>query len=237
MTDDDPLPQGGCGADVAAHVLGALSEREESRFRAHLMTCSVCSEELVAFTQVVESLAMVPSQYRAPEAVRERVLAEAQHGAPPDGAPPGVSARRRARSPVARLIRPASAVSLMTFIVIAIIGILRHTPPQQTHPRLLNAQVRGGGGSAQVRIASGRAELIIRRLAPPPSGEVYQVWLTRPGRGAIPTTALFNVTAAGSADVEVPGRLRDVKGVMVTPEPAGGTTRPTHPAVIVARLG
>jgi hypothetical protein len=51
-----------------------------------------------------------------------------------------------------------------------------------------------------------------------------------------PTSALFNVTDAGDAEVDVPGDLRHVWQIMVTPEPAGGTQMPTHPAVITARL-
>jgi hypothetical protein len=62
------------------------------------------------------------------------------------------------------------------------------------------------------------------------------VWLNRPGRRPHPTSALFNVTDAGDAGVDVPGDLRHVWQIMVTPEPAGGTQMPTHPAVITARL-
>ena len=62
------------------------------------------------------------------------------------------------------------------------------------------------------------------------------MWLNRPGRRPQPTSALFNVTGAGDAEVDVPGDLRHVGQIMVTPEPAGGTQVPTHPAVITAQL-
>jgi hypothetical protein len=47
---------------------------------------------------------------------------------------------------------------------------------------------------------------------------------------------LFSVTSSGAGDVDVPGSLRGIVRIMVTPEPAGGTTVPTHPAVLTAQL-
>jgi hypothetical protein len=101
---------------------------------------------------------------------------------------------------------------------------------------VIQARVIGSSGSAELRRASGHAELIVHHLSPPPSGEICQVWLNRAGRPPQPTSALFNVTGAGDAEVDVPGDLRDIGQIMVTPEPAGGTQVPTHPAVITAQL-
>ena len=72
--------------------------------------------------------------------------------------------------------------------------------------------------------------------SPPPAGQIYEVWIKRPNQSPSPTSALFSVTTNGDGDVDVPGSLRGVDEVMVTPEPAGGTTVPTHPAVIQADL-
>jgi hypothetical protein len=47
---------------------------------------------------------------------------------------------------------------------------------------------------------------------------------------------LFSVTRSGDSDVEVPGSLRGVSAVLVTPEPAGGSKAPTHAPVITAPL-
>jgi hypothetical protein len=47
---------------------------------------------------------------------------------------------------------------------------------------------------------------------------------------------LFDVDARGAANVDLPGNLSGVRQVLVTEEPIGGSPRPTHPAVIVARL-
>jgi hypothetical protein len=51
-----------------------------------------------------------------------------------------------------------------------------------------------------------------------------------------PTSALFGVTASGDGDVDVPGNLKGITEVLVTPEPAGGSQTPTHAPVIRAVL-
>jgi hypothetical protein len=101
---------------------------------------------------------------------------------------------------------------------------------------VIRASVIGSPGTAQLRVAAGSAELVVRRLPRPPSGEIYEVWLQRPGRAPSPTSALFSVTATGAADVGVPGNLHGVVRVMVTVEPDGGSRVPTHPPLIVANL-
>jgi anti-sigma-K factor RskA len=85
-------------------------------------------------------------------------------------------------------------------------------------------------------VTAGHAELVVHHFAAPPAGEIYEVWLGRPDQKPQPTNALFSVTASGDGDVDVPGNLHGVNQVMVTPEPAGGSPVPTHPAVITADL-
>ncbi|MGH2857836.1 MAG: anti-sigma factor, partial [Solirubrobacteraceae bacterium] len=99
--------------------------------------------------------------------------------------------------------------------------------------RVLQAQVVGPG-SAQLRIAGGRASLVVHRLPSPPPGKIYELWLQHGNRAPSPA-GLFSVTA-GSADVGVPGSLHGVTHVMVTPEPSGGSQVPTHAPVITVTL-
>lgn len=65
---------------------------------------------------------------------------------------------------------------------------------------------------------------------------MYEVWLQRGSSNPVPASVLFGVSGSGDADVGIPGDLRGVSAVMVTPEPLGGTSTPTHAPVIVARL-
>ena len=106
----------------------------------------------------------------------------------------------------------------------------------QPHERVVRASVAGPGASAVVRVRSGRAELILRGMPAPPAGKVYEVWLAREGHAPAATSALFDVAGDGSAAVDVPGDLRGVSEVLVTPEPRGGSARPTHAPVISARV-
>ena len=102
--------------------------------------------------------------------------------------------------------------------------------------RLVQAIVTLRSASAQVRLHAGRAELITRHMPAPPRGKVYEVWIKRVGQPPAPTSALFDVTSSGAATVDVPGDLRGVEEVLVTPERLGGSAVPTHVPVIVARL-
>ncbi len=81
-----------------------------------------------------------------------------------------------------------------------------------------------------------RGELVVQHFTPPPSGKIYEVWLVRGKRAPQPTNALFDVNADGNGDVDVPGSLKGVDQVLVTPEPAGGSKVPTHTPVIAAQL-
>jgi anti-sigma-K factor RskA len=102
--------------------------------------------------------------------------------------------------------------------------------------RVIRALVTPPGASALVRVDRGRGQLIVQRMPAPPAGDIYQVWLKRSTGGPVPTSALFGVTSTGAADVAVPGDLKDVRAVLVTPERSGGSLFPTHKPVIIAKL-
>jgi anti-sigma-K factor RskA len=234
MTDPDPTTEHRrCGDDVAAYALGALEATEVDAFRRHLDTCTVCRDELAAFQEVVDALPMTAPAHRAPADLRRRVLREVESEPR--------AARELRREPRARprglgWLGPRPALAFGTALALAVLvfaGLQLKSSPSTT--RVVHAQVTGRG-TADLRLVRGHAELVVHHFSPPPSGEIYEVWLKRAHGGPIPTTALFSVTAAGEGDVEVPGNLRGVVQVMVTPEPAGGSPAPTHPAVLRAVL-
>jgi anti-sigma-K factor RskA len=232
MTGTDPARD--CAGDVAAYALGALDPAEAEAFRAHLETCVVCRDELAAFEHVVDALPMSATQHPAPKRLRRRVL-DAAENEPKLGL--RGERRRRARPLRARLSmpRPALALGAAVVIVAVAVGGLELGTSGTTKTRVYAAHVTGSG-SAEVTVTGGHAELIVHHFSPPPVGQIYEVWLGRLGQPLAPTSALFSVTTDGNGDVDVPGDLRGVDEVMVTPEPAGGTRVPTHPAVIQASL-
>jgi hypothetical protein len=84
-------------------------------------------------------------------------------------------------------------------------------------------------------VSGGHAQLDVSGMPQTPAQRVYEVWVKRDGAPQ-PTDALFTVTAAGDATVDVPGGVQGVKVIMVTSEPRGGSKVPTSAPVIVARL-
>ncbi|HEX4011316.1 MAG TPA: anti-sigma factor [Solirubrobacteraceae bacterium] len=230
---DHSVPGRECGADVAAYALGSLDAVEAEDFRRHVETCSVCRDELAAFQEVINALPMSAPAHRAPAGVRRRVLhAIAEEPRPPGDAARGAASPRRGfpwRLPV-----PALAIgAVLALAVVVVIGISLGSSAGGT--RVIRAQVTGQG-SAQLKVAGGHGELVVRDFSPPPAGQIYEVWVQRGKNSPSPTSALFSVTAGGDADVDVPADLHGVDLVMVTPEPAGGTKVPTHPPVISAAL-
>ncbi|HEY1714137.1 MAG TPA: anti-sigma factor [Solirubrobacteraceae bacterium] len=225
-----------CGGDVAAYALGALDSAETDAFRAHLQTCSVCQEELTAFQQVVNELPVATATHRAPAAIRRKVMREVRADARSASASASASsAPGRGASRSGWLSRPAMALgaTLLVAVVVAVAVLTGSSSGPAT--RVVTGQVVGPG-TAQLRIAPGRNSLVVRRFAQPPAGKIYEVWLVHGKNPPSPTTALFSVTSAGNGVATVPGNLKGVSSVLVTPEPMGGSPHPTHTPVISVPL-
>jgi anti-sigma-K factor RskA len=225
-----------CGADVAAYALGALEPAEAEAFRRHLESCSVCAHELTSLRQVVDELPVTAPRYRATPQLRRRVLNAVANEAASTRDDDRRRWRWRWRSPRSRS-RPglASGAIAAACAAIAVVVVLLVSGGGSSQ-RVITAQV-SGPGRAVLRVAHGHGQLLIRGMPAPPRGKIYEVWVQHRERPPSPTSALFSVTSAGDGDVDVPGNLRGVSRVMVTPEPAGGSRVPTHAPVIVATLG
>lgn len=218
-----------CGADVAAYALGALDADEVAAFEQHLAGCAICRDELTAFRAVVDVLPMSAPALPAPRRVKRRVMAAVTAEQQPASAP------RRRRWPRIVLASPRLAGAMAAVLVAVIVAGALVLPGGGPSVRVIDAQVIGQPGQAQLRVTGDRGELIVNHLAAPPAGHIYEVWIARPGHKPQPTDALFS-TRQGAGDVAVPVSLKGVSVVMVTPEPAGGSTVPTHAAVIQATL-
>ena len=231
MSDRDAMSEThDCGGEAAAYALGALEPAEADAFRRHLEECAVCRDEVEALCGVVQALPMAAPQVQPPRRLRRRVLRTVR------SEPRGAAGPIRRRSPIVRIRRPAlaalGAVVLAAGAAVAGVELSGGGPPS----RVIQAQVTGISGSAELRLSGARGELIVRDLTPPPPGHVYEVWLKAPGANPVPASVLFSVTSAGGADVGLPAQLHVISAVLVTPEPRGGSPAPTHPPVIVASL-
>jgi anti-sigma-K factor RskA len=247
MSPDELTPdrdEGSCSADVAAYALGALEPAEAEGFRRHLETCAVCPVELRAFQQVVDDLATGVPSVDAPPELKRRVMdaVEQEPRSAPGMSKPRAGARAqrtRRRDAALRastwLRGPTLALgAAIAFALAAIIVVIIVFPGRQ-NGRVVRAQTTVGG-TAAVHISANRTELIVRHIAAPPKGKIYEVWLQY-GKHAPRPNARFGVDHDGDASVEVAGSLYGVSHVMVTAEPAPhGTRAPTANPVITASL-
>ncbi len=216
-----------CGGDAAAYVLGALEPRELEAFRTHLLQCALCRDDVQMLGGVVQMLPLATPQYEAPRGLRGRVMREVRSEN---------SSKRRSLSSVLGVAR--ARVVAGGVAVVAAVGVLTGIELTAGAAGLVvTARLSPGvSGSAQLRVDQGRAELVVRHLTPPGRGHVYEVWLQSGSAAPVPASVLFGVDSSGNADVGIPRGLRRVSAVMVTPEPYGGSPKPTHVPVIVARL-
>jgi anti-sigma-K factor RskA len=231
---------GGCArsGDAAAYALGALEPAEVDEFRVHMETCAACREDVVGFQGVIRELPAAGPQHAVPKSLRKRVLKEVR-ATPQDtlSAAPARARPQRVRRPILIPRRGLAALAGAVAVVVAVVvGVAIGSSSGGSGTRVIQASVMGAPGSAQLRIAHGRGELVLRGLPAPAAGRIYEVWLERGQSAPAPTNTLFSVSSAGAGDVGVAGSLNGVSEVLVTSEPAGGSRVPTMPPVIVARL-
>lgn len=218
-----------CGGDAAAYVLGALEPAEVRAFEEHLAQCSVCRDEVDAMSGVVQSLPMAAPQYPAPRRLRRRIMRTIREE------------RTRARqtpkrSSWLRLSPRAGLAGGLLAACVAAILVTVLSSGGGVGGRLIQAQVTGISGSAQLRVSGAHGELVVHHLSRPSAGHVYEVWLQAPHHNPVPASVLFSVSQAGNADVGLPRSLRGISQLMVTSEPDGGSPAPTARPVIVAQL-
>jgi anti-sigma-K factor RskA len=216
-----------CSGDAAACVLGALDADEAEAFRAHMSGCVVCRDEVAALQPVADALPMAAPQYSPPRGLRRRVLREAR-----------AEAHAGREAPWSRIgIRaPMLGLALAVVLAFAIVGVVKLASSGSAGVRVIPAHVLASTASAELRLSGGRGELVVRHLPQPPAGHIYEVWLKRAGAPPSPTSTLFSVTSGGNGAVGVSGSLSGISEVLVTPEPMGGSSAPTHAPVIVAQL-
>jgi anti-sigma-K factor RskA len=235
----------GCGGNAAPYVLGALTEQEHEAFARHIESCAVCREEVAALQLVADALPAAVPQLSSPPELKRRVMSsvradarrrESQELRRRRAAEPGRGGRLEA--PAWLRWRANLAVAALAAAVVALaIVALSSGGGAGAGTRVIRAQVIVPRASASLSVSDGRAQLNVSDMPQSAPGHVYELWLKRSASGrALPTDALFTVAADGAASVGVPGGVEGVREVMVTSEPLGGSSVPTLPALIVARV-
>ena len=226
-----PTHTDGCGSDVAAYALGALTAEESRRFEEHLETCELCRTDLAALRPVVDALPAAAEPVRPPPALKKRIMnvveAEARERE---------TTRRPARSGRFGFLtlRPLPAMAAACVLLLAGLGV--GIALLGDDGRTVEGEVLRASGNVEMHVEDGHGTLKIEDMGRPPEGRVYQVWTQRSGEDPKPTDALFTVDNDGSASVDVPGDVEDVDQVLVTDEPPGGSARPSTDPYLAVRL-
>jgi anti-sigma-K factor RskA len=230
-----------CGeqGQAAAYVLSALEQQEVERYREHLDSCAACSADVARLQPVADSLATSVTHAVASRELRARVMASVRSEAELLHAAGAGADRPEPVRPRWRMRRPQFLIAAVAMGVGLLIGVLAidtgsHAPV--THVTSAQLASLPLGAKAVLRQTGSHAELVVSGVSQPPRGKIYELWLARSGAAPQPTSALFGVTHAGDASVNVPGNLSGVHQVMVTAEPLGGSSHPTSSPIIVATL-
>jgi len=232
---------------LGAYVLRALPDDELAVAEAHLPSCGSCRAEVASLQTAADALPISCPPIPAPGELHDRIMAvvdaeaellqAAGSGADRASEPGPRRGRRRLPRLGALSLRPVVAASAAA-VLLAVgaaggVTLLGDDGPQV---RTLSADVLDpslrASTSASVRLKGTHASLVVRDLPEPPAGRVYQVWVKKPGRAPAPADAQFSVR---TGTIEIPHEVHPSETVLVTSEPAGGSSTPTRTPLIVAR--
>jgi anti-sigma-K factor RskA len=221
-------------ADTAgAYVLGAMPSGERDEFEAHMATCAVCQEEVDELRPAAEALPMASPPMLPPPELKDRIMAEVEReatllaaGERADRPAPKPARRERPRWLSGWRLAPVAAALLIAGVLL---GSALSGPDSQTY--------RFDRAGAELEVSDDGAVLVADDLPAPPEGRVYEVWLMPEGSDTpSPTNVLFTPRSDGSAVAAVPGPLDDVRAVLVSDEPRGGSDSPTGEVLMSAEI-
>lgn len=228
--------------NLAAYVLESLEGPERVRVEAHVATCATCASRVEEYRAVVGALPIGLDPVAPPPAAWVAIRAAAR------------AHRRSSATFVPEWLRAlrwpalaALAVSLLVWNVMLQGELTRRAPGPAPGPEVEALSRRPGrvviltgtgkpGASARIFVAvDGGGHLAISGLNPLPRERTYQLWFVRTDAPAV-TGATFSVDSRGIAwaKVTVPAALEGVQAIVVTEEPAPGSTAPTGPQLLNA---
>jgi anti-sigma factor RsiW len=223
-----------CREALGAYALGALPETEADRVRRHLAECHECRAELEWLRSAVDALPASVTQVEPAPELKARLMATVEaeaallHAAGPTADEPAPD--RRTRWSPRRVWWPA--LGLAAAAVVALIVLLVSGPGTRTIEARITSPALAGRVHATLQLTGTTAELHLVGLPLPPANHVEELWVQR-GNAAPRPSGTFLIHT-GSVRVARPVQSGDQ--VLVTIEPGRGTTRPTGPPLLVARV-
>jgi anti-sigma factor RsiW len=209
------------------YALDALDPDERARYEEHLAACERCRAELQEFWQVAGALGRAAGGPPPPASLRDRILEQAR-----SERPNVVPLRRRVPAPV---LASAAAVAAVVAVALGVWSFGLSSDLDDANDRLAvlgdpNARVHetANGEANLVVTPTGRAALVVRRLAPAPRGKDYEIWVIEDG--VAQPAGLFEQPGVAMLSRRVtPGQT-----VAVTLERDGGVDAPTGDPLFTA---
>jgi anti-sigma factor RsiW len=223
---------------TAAYALDALDEHDELAYEEHLRGCPQCREDLAAVQDTAGLLAYGTVAQAPPPALRERILDQAR-------------SERANVIPIRRHWALPAAASVAAVAATAAIGLgiwasslrsdlngereartgLEQVVSVISDPESERVSASVGSGTLVVS-PTGAAALILSSLAPAPSGKTYEIWVAEDG---IPKPAGLFQTGGDRTHVALTRSVPKGATVLITLEPAGGTTKPSGAPLFTAK--
>jgi anti-sigma-K factor RskA len=242
------------------------SEEQEYARHLDEDECAVCRSEVRELQSAISLMAFtLPSASPSPS-VKARLMEQAQRVSPAAPPAKAGFRPAKAGFRWMQWVTSAVAVASLAvaFVVIRTNNELRRTT-EELNGRIAQLEVQLAGqrnelalltragirvvdlaGQGANRQASGRIfvddqrkqwTVYVNNLPAVPAGETYQLWFVPTSGDPIPSDT-FNTEPDGSARVEVsvPDSVASLKAAAVTPEPAGGSQKPTNPLALLGSL-
>jgi anti-sigma-K factor RskA len=220
--------------ELPAYALDSLSTEEKRMVEAHLKGCAECRAELLAYQELVGSLAFTVPQVNPPPRLKQAIMSQVS----PRPSRPGLLAVLRGWF-AAPAFRVASLALILVLVAsnIFFINRINQLSDMQRHGfgsvALSGTQYAPKASGLMIYTNDGRYGLmVVNGLGQLPDGKQYQLWLTKDGMRT--SGGVFSVSKYGYFVMEVRTRtlLTSYDSFGITIEPTGGSTAPTGDKVL-----
>lgn len=230
---------------LPAYALGSLEVDEAVQVEEHLLGCWICRRESSQFQTITEQLSLAVLPEEPPPTVKERLMERIRNA--PSPAPVQERKHKTGQPWLERLLPVWGLASLALILLLGVVlfslwqridRLEVATSPGGMRAVPLNAtgEIQGATGFILVGADGMNGAVVVDGLPPLDPSQQYQVWLfgdENSTSGAIFSTDERNY---GGTRLRVPGSLLEYQAVLITIEPAKGSSQPTGATVLQGSL-